>query len=378
MQIITSTASLKKIQSDAFPLLFVYSILSFFIIPSGTFSYALFLLPIIIIFVLYEVITERIKFRLSDIMIGFGILFCTFAYNYSRLKLAESLTLVCLLMLCRFPQSLDRRKLYPVYLVSMVGIVYQLMTHKHNLGVNVLSVGDPNFSAYIMLLFFMFSWKNRYLIGVILSIVCNFIFLSRAGFLGLLIFILIGLGETKIANIFLKKVKSLFPKRIPILPIVLILNFSLIVYSISYVENKSLDDVSANTERQNLSRLSNVEDQSNYARWLGNKQITEFLMENQQVFLFGVQEKDIVKLKKLKAAHNSFLHNILFFGIFYSLIYFIGLGMIIRRVYKPYNLKYLLSAIFFALFLHSLFNGVYLIFLMANLTLEPQKLKFIP
>lgn len=199
-------------------------------------------------------------------------------------------------------------------------------------------------------------------------------FLSRGYFLSLLVFSLIWLNEVKVIRLFYKGLQTFLPKRIPVIVIILLVNAMVFSYSIYYVNKYSLDDVNPNLERGDISRVTNLEDRSNYGRWSGIKETYDILAQDHTALLFGIREQQAERLDY--SPHNSIMTLLSEYGLIYSVFYLLGFGLIVKRVYQPGNLKYTLAPFTHALVLHGLLGGVYTIFLSFILTLIPHKGKW--
>ena len=359
-----------------------------YIIPDLTIPRLKIFLPIFIVFLLFELLDKKIKLYNLDLLLILIILIISL-FNFSIEKLGDALVISILLLTYKKQQVFNKTFLLIIYLFSAIGIIAQLLVYRHyELNIPVLAVGDPNFSGLFLLVFFFFCWKNRFILGVVLSLVCAFLFVSRAYFLALAIFFLVlfwlqrSNSKIKIINglinLFFNKI---FFNKSRFFLILIVANLSLLFFSIYFVQ---YIEVKTGYDPRDLSRLQKLNDKSNLTRFTANYVWLNLIQKDSDIALFGVpsQYNDGGELAKLferlgsrVVPHNSLFNIIAKRGILFCLGYFFIMNRIINKTYNKGNLKYILAYLVFSLFLHSAYGGAQLIFLIITLALPESKRK---
>lgn len=348
-------------------LIVFYAATALYVIPYGTFPHAELFVPIITIVFLFQLVIGKIKLHKIDLFLILGILMVTFFINISIPRIIDSFFIIILLIVFRNHQNLNRKYIFFIYFYSLSSIIYQLFTYRYNT-LPVLSIIDPNFSGYYMLLFFFFCFKNKLKLGILLSLCCAVIFLSRAYILSLSVFFVVLISEK-----FLRKI-NFFTKRSYFLLIIVGINFLLLAFSIYFINHIQINNTFV--EREDIERIIHLKDESNLIRFTANIKVFNLIKSDFYTIFFGLKthsEEYVKEQLQYSMAHNGFLSIILYRGIFFSSLYLIAMGRIIRRLYSLENLKYILSVICFALFLHAGYQGVGLIFFISTLALPELK-----
>ncbi|CAM2761035.1 O-antigen ligase family protein [Hathewaya histolytica] len=274
-----------------------------------------------------------------------------------------------------------------IYMIFIISIIIQLILGRYNSlngRISLSIIRDKNFSAMVMLLFFMYCVKNKFYLGKILSIGTILILNSRASVLTLILFFVVKLFRNTIWLILqklrLNRIYKLF---------VLMLIF---IISISYIWIFKVTSTYAVKGYQ-----QGLNDISNKMRFAANIYAMDILKDNkEQLMIYGYDSdfKDAFNIYdhgvsdyrrfmgvRLVQPHNSIINIIVRTGIVFSLLYFYILSRIIDKLYTKDNLEYILPYLFSTLFLHELLNSRFLLFwiivlcLPINKTIKNKKLE---
>ena len=204
--------------------------------------------------------------------------------------------------------------------------------------------------------------------------------------MALIVFFILLLLENFAPNFF----KNIY-KKASIFKIALVfifLNLIILLYSFYYVE-KIKSPLSLGISRNDPNRFVALADDSNWYRFNANKEFFELLKDNQEVMLFGASFAEPVKIQTIRtenenyndlkdlfayrvAPHNTIFHLILTRGVLFSSCYLLGFTFILKRLYSFENFKYLFPILIFGLFLHSIYSGVFIIFIVSILSMPEQ------
>lgn len=323
-----------------------------------------------------------LKIRKNDINLLFILTLISSLY-FSGTKI-YNLTFVALLLIgsCSLKDS-NKKIIFSIYFVSCISIIYQLIYYSTGRNFYTLSVPDPNFRGFYMLLFFMFCFRNNFIFGILLSILCVFLFVSRAYTISLSLFAFIYLLET----LFISKNKNLNMRINTVLrkvfnrniffSLVLISNLSLYIFApyITGILNSSSGGAFA---RDDVSRLGtfNADDSE---RFEVNSLVIQALISDPKILFFGIPERNpeyITKFANTRIVpHNSLLRLVLECGLIFGFYYLFIVGLILKRLYDQKNIKYILSFITFSLFLHVAYQSIFLAFLVSILSLPERDKK---
>lgn len=364
--------------------LLTYAFVSLFIIPYGTFPYAKIFIPMIIAIFGLELIDGKVTITLADILLSIGILLTNIIPDLSLSRFSDAITIIILLFKCKKQVLINRAFLTVMYSLAMITTVYHILFSRYSGDENtiILNNPDPNFSGFLALLLFLFCYKNKFLLGVLICLSCIFLLWSRNYLLALVVFFIL-LSLENFAPTFFKN----FYKKASIVKITLLfifLNLIVLFYSLYYVE-KVNSSVSLGLLRNDPNRFISVEDDSNWYRFNANKEFFELLKNNQEIMLFGASFAEPVKIKTDNEAenynnllprrvppHNSVFHFIFIRGVLFSSFYFLAFTSILKRLYYPENFKYLFPILIFGLFLHSIYSGAFMIFIVSIMSMLEQ------
>ena len=101
--------------------------------------------------------------------------------------------------------------------------------------------------------------------------------------------------------------------------------------------------------------------------------------------LFGASSAELVKIKTDDETenynnlfphrlppHNAVFHFIFTRGVLFSGFYFLAFTFILKRLYRLENFKYLFPILIFGLFLHAIYSGVFMIFVVSIMSMLEQ------
>jgi hypothetical protein len=323
-----------------------------------------------------------LKIKINDIYALFTLTLISSLY-FSGTKIYNLIFIVFLLIgSCRIKDS-NKKIISSIYFVSCISIIYQLIYYSTGRIFYTLSVPDPNFSGFYMLLFFMFCFRNNFIFGILLSILCVFLFVSRAYAISLSLFAVIYLFETlfiskdKKLNMHINNVlRKIFNRNI-FFSLVLIANLSLYISSAYIIE--ITNSINGGTfARDDISRLVTF-NAADSERFEVNSLVIQALISDPKILLFGIPERTpeyMTKFANTRAVpHNSLLRLVLECGLIFGLYYLFIVGLILKRLYAQENIKYILSFITFSLFLHVAYQSIFLAFLVSILSLPERDKK---
>jgi hypothetical protein len=373
-------------------ILLTYAFISLFIIPYGTFPYAKTFIPMIIAVFGLELIDGKITITLSDIFLSIGILLTNIIPEFTLIRFSDAITIIILLFKCKKSVLVNKTFLKIIYYLGLISTIYYILFSRYfeNENTIILNNPDPNFSGFLALLLFLFCYKNKFLLGILVCLGCVFLLWSRNYLLALIVFFILLLLENFAPNFF----KSFYKKAsiIKITLVFIFFNLIILLYSFYYVE-KIKSPLSLGISRNDPNRFVALADDSNWYRFNANKEFFELLKDNQEVMLFGASFAEPVKIQTIRtenenyndlkdlfayrvAPHNTIFHLILTRGVLFSSCYLLGFTFILKRLYSFENFKYLFPILIFGLFLHSIYSGVFIIFIVSILSM-PEQDKFL-
>ncbi len=351
--------------------LIFYCITALYLIPYELeLPHAKLFLPILATLLIFQLLRDRSKLQVSDIVIVCLIITITVvnASSYQLFRYSLPIALISI-GFSGFPQ-IKIKKIYLTILcwLSTIAMTYQMAIYRRiefdgSLRIS-LSNGDPNVSGLFMLLFFFLSIKAKFKPGIIIALVSSCLFLSRNYFFSLIIFFTILCFEKPFAR---------FAKKINFSLLFVLANIVGILvgeFFLNFVEVGYEYDTGSN-------RLFAVNDASNLFRFEANRFLMQSYANDWHLALKGYGENYETTFRPIGAIiHNSFLEVIAYTGIVLGILYFYILIRAINGYYKYENYKYIFSYLFFSLFLHSAFQGVtpFLFIAILSLSLEAEAL----
>lgn len=316
----------------------------------------------------FFLITENIKNNLSEYLLSLLVLLLVLSVIIPRLPIGFFDGLLDVLILFNFSKLKRNINIYKLTFLKRFSlfIVLVLFFRMFNGSdsIDILNTRffldnlDPNLSAILFFLLYVFMLKIKYRLGAIVVFCSFFLTLSRNFLLGVIIIHLFNYFSAN--NLFYNFSKKITPfYSIFFLNIILVL---LILYT-TYLFNVDPNIVRA-AETGSIDRVTNFYDLSNYGRFLIVYKAVESILVNPEVYLFGVEKNYF-----MSSPHNTLINLLIYKGFFFTIII---LTFIIKTFKKLYlnNYTYIIAYIFMSLFLHSLFNTIYisllLIFLLTN------------
>ena len=261
----------------------------------------------------------------------------------------------------------------------MFDMIYHFAINPNLVDYSFLNIGDKNYSAVIMFLFFIYSFKNKHYLGIALSIILFFLFKSRLIYLSVIIFLLVEFFA-KYANYKNKKVINFINSN---KDIVIYLTFLLSILGIILLSAfwSLLPSSSVKEYKKSFN------DGSNAMRVRSNLYAIKEVNENYQLIYSGY-DKDILEVLDLEEnadstefmgyrlvqPHNFFLNIVLRFGLLLSIFYILMLSKILSKNINKNNISIFVSYLFMNLFMHSLIvYPILILFLYVFTTNYPKK-----
>ena len=358
--------STKKINYFRYALI-SYCLIVLFIIPYETFfPHAKLFLPITAFILILQLLIYKVKIQLVDTIVACLILIASSLPISSFILFRYTLPICFILIGFNDSKStiIKRGYLSLLYWVCLPSIIYQLFVYRKHLFDGVaritLSVGDPNISGLFILLFFFFCYKNKFKLGIALSLICSILFLSRNYFISLCVFFSILVFEIPLSKI-ISKINFAY--------IFIIANVLIILLSYYWTANVEVT-VGYDT---GAGRLFSFSDNSNFERFEANIFLIKSYLNNPVLALQGYRETYGNIFAPLRLLiHQSFLEIIAYTGIPFSCLYFFAFVKVVMRYYYKENFKYIYSYLTFTLFLHSSLQGATLMLFILILSLPPK------
>lgn len=211
---------------------------------------------------------------------------------------------------------------------------------------------DPNFSGIIVLFLFFILKKYNSKIAYLPIILGILFFQSRALLFGLLIF----WGTN---NLFGDHFKNWIIIKLKPLSLILIANTLVFIMSIFMVNGIKFSANETNTTSV-VDRIVNINDQSNAGRLSANVFWLSRVISGDYTLKFENLEEKKYNTDVVIMPHNSLLNLIISSSLIFSIIYLYYFNSLAKYTYTSCNLPYYLSYIFYSLFLHGLFNNIFL------------------
>lgn len=234
-----------------------------------------------------------------------------------------------------------------IILTSFASISFQMFTNNFLGYIPVLSWQDPNYSAYYLFMFFLFTKRNNYKIISYVTLSFGFLTLSRTYILAVIIYLIIDKSHN-VRNFITKFKLNSFYK----------LSFISIVF-VLFVGNYFLSNVGdiINVNDRTFDRITNINDASNQFRFIANNKFIEALINNPSKFLFGVDKETYQSSFFINTPHNSFLALITNYGMLFSIGFLIVFGNCINKLFVEKNYSIIISQFVFFTLLGSGFQG---------------------
>jgi len=348
--------------------LMLYCAMGYFVLPNQSLlNVAKLFLPLAALIYFVEISLRPIKIKLRDLfLISFLFILVLMDFEYS---LFVSTCIISFALIILKPEKyFNQRFLRIVCIVSFIFLIHQLMANRFiqpNDAVDriVLSVRDPNFSGAIMLLFFLFSFKVKFIPGICLCLISIFLFFSRSYALSIVLFFLILIFEKRLRDNY----SPTFIFVTMMLGLIIFLAFTFVM-GLYY-------DFNYSTSKMGMERLLLVADYSTSNRIRINSFVLYDLFRNPDLLLLGVRNEynNYIVSHIGNVIHNSFLTILFKDGLLYFILYFYVVSILFSRLLNKKNVKYVLSFLIFSMLLHCLMEGLSIMFLLIILSLPEQK-----
>lgn len=357
-------------------IIITYIIATFFLILRELQSISRLLFIIILFYVnsiLFLKNYKNIKLKLNQYFIlNIIILIYLLAYITTPYKFIFTINITIFLIIAYLCYKNDdlyeniNPKIYKIiYILCLLSIIIQIFLGKINLingNIALYILGDKNYSGVLIILFYMYCDKRKFILGRIISVIILLILESRASVMVLIFFIIFKMFKSQIYNVLL----SLKLNKMYKIFFIMLVFISLFSYFWSY--KVAMYDV--NEYQQGLN------DGSNKMRFAANVYALEELKNNRELLLYGYDDSfnQVVGIDsedknlhtrymgaRLVQPHNSIINIIIKSGILISTIYFFILSKIIDKKLNLDNIEYILAYLISSLFLHRLLDGKFLI-----------------
>ncbi|NFJ33655.1 O-antigen ligase domain-containing protein, partial [Clostridium botulinum] len=281
---------MNKLKNLDFNMLVLYVLLTFFVIPRDLqqeFS-VVFIIGFFLINIIYVSINDiEIKITHIDILLySLSGVICMVILIISPYTTVFTISTFVFLIIAHMSISkkhyISKQYLNRIiYITCLISIIIQLILGRYNTingKISLSIIGDKNFSGVVIILFFMYCSKNKFLLGEILSVFFILILDSRASLLTLVLFLVVKLFKNPIYVLLqrfrLNKIYKLF-----------IIMF-IITVSISYiwVYKVAIDGVKEYQQGLN--------DTSNKMRFVANIYAIDLIKNNKEELAFYGYDND--------------------------------------------------------------------------------------
>lgn len=310
----------------------------------------------------------------SIILLLFGLYFKGISIAYTILRFITVFGLYILIKNRYLEREHDRddwffRFMLFLIVISMIMTVIQGSEYFY-FGLN----REANSSAMIVFMFFMYSNKKGKVTGIIIAFLFALFFNGSRSYLALmLLFYIISFLKKPINSIMtkfkLKKMTLIF----------CILFIMMAIFSYYWVNNVSVANVTA--------YHTGLNDESNRERFVANVKALEMMKNDDEIRIWGYGSNLLEELgidnsssslaiylgTRLVQPHNSLYNPILRMGILVGIIYLFIVAKLIDRYFSKDNLAYILPYVLNAMFVHSMFEMSWLVFLIIILSLKQNK-----
>ncbi|NFN99101.1 O-antigen ligase domain-containing protein, partial [Clostridium botulinum] len=201
---------MNKLKNLDFNMLVLYVLLTFFVIPRDLqqeFS-VVFIIGFFLINIIYVSINDiEIKIKKIDILLySLSGVICMVILIISPYTTVFTISTFVFLIIAHMSISkkhyISKQYLNRIiYITCLISIIIQLILGRYNTingKISLSIIGDKNFSGVVIILFFMYCSKNKFLLGEILSVFFILILDSRASLLTLVLFLVVKLFKNPI------------------------------------------------------------------------------------------------------------------------------------------------------------------------------------
>lgn len=255
---------------------------------------------------------------------------------------------------------------YIVMLVSLIIQMYIRLTTDPTIvysSYNIFfSLGrDKNYLGVVVFGFFVFSYLRKRYLGILLSLFYAYNLNSRMIVFMIIIFII-----CKVFNNGLYRIWEKIFKRHTWMLFVFMFIFTILI-SYVFVYYASINGIH--------DYQSSLADGSNYMRCVGNIYSLELAIKNKEFIFFGVDNNIIEFLgadnyqnyfmgTRIVQPHNDIINLLIRNGLIYGVGYWGLLSVILSKIVNKKNISILIPFVFCSLFMHSIFIGAEIIFIL--------------
>lgn len=279
------------------------------------------------------------------------ILFLQFLITKNTDLITAIITLFTLKALIENTKYINKKLIRKFCYIYITGIIIQLSLFKY-FGRRVLAVLDPNYSAYILFLFFILLDKIKLSFLKWLVLFMGFFMLSRNYILGVVLYFLLKIP------IILKISKKILKKFFRDNAIIVSLSIFFVTLFIGYVFLKI--NHHSNYE-YGASRLLTINDDSNYLRFEQYFSFFKALKEYDILRNFGLTDIEYKKIPYIKVnPHNPLLVMIRSMGIYTGCIVYLSTVQLLFRKKITKYITFAIPLLIYQTFFLALYVGLYI------------------
>jgi hypothetical protein len=246
--------------------------------------------------------------------------------------------------------------------VVFIAILIQVSIFRFEDGRPVLSIGDPNYSAYYLFIFMIFAYSSGRNIITAVLIAILFLSLSRTAFVSIILFSLSCVAH-RYFNLSIKLNKWFYLSLIILGPI---------IYSLLFIYSGI--DINTNYS-SDVDRLTNFADQSNVDRSLANIYFVEYIIEYPFHLFSGIEINNYTEIVFRNTPHASVYALIFNYGLFYFASVLASIICVVGLVNTRFSVSIFAAALLpWMIFLGGVLFGPQVIFL--GLILNSFRAKF--
>lgn len=279
------------------------------------------------------------------------ILFLQFLITRNTDLITAIITLFTLKALIENTKYINKKLIKKFCYIYITGIIIQLSLFKY-FGRRVLAVLDPNYSAYILFLFFILLDKVKLSFLKWLVLFMGFFMLSRNYILGVVLYFLLKIPI--ILKISKKILKKIFRNNAIIVSLSIFFVTIFIGYVFLRINHHSNYEYGA-------SRLLTINDDSNYLRFEQYFSFFKALKEYDILRNFGLTDIEYRKIPYIKVnPHNPLLVMIRSMGIYIGcIVYFSTIQLLFRKKITKY-ITFAIPLLIYQTFFLALYVGLYI------------------
>jgi len=353
----TNLSGNNQLQYFNYYFLFAYCLLIEYIIPYGIFSFAKLFFPLIFVLVALDLLKKN-RIKLIDVIFLFSFAVVTtisFTYN----SIISSVIIFIIYFLEK--GDLKIKKSFEVSLILLSTLFLFFYIHPSPYAGRYMSnIPDPNMTGVMFLFVFFFLQKNKFYILSLFIIITGIFFSESRNFI-MAIFIYILISMLKRNNIVYKMLSFLNVYKLFIM-------FGLLSVIITFAYLFYYKQV---TFQDTQTRVLTITDSSNLLRFSINAYFLNYLVHHVGILFHGISNYSAFFMANAgRKIHNSYFSVIAKSGVLYSMFYFYFLSWILNKHYTYRNYEYIISFLFFSMFIMDCFESYFLILFWYSLRSE--------